>query len=649
MQRVALATILSMVVVALLTVILLFVFSAPLASIEERASGMTWTLAPDSTIEERVTLVAIDEKSLSRVGPWPWSREVMANLVDSINEAGAQLQIHDVIYPEGAKPGDDLFATALANDNRAIIAQLPVLQAQDELLLSGLLTHPATGITCPGGQQSNSVPQATSYIAASQVLADIPKGHIAPVIDSDGSIRKVPAVICVAGEPYPVLALAPFFHLTSPGDWRARIVEEDGLFKSSQTLQLESYPGLAIPLDGDGNLRISFRKSPSSFRSVSAIDILDGNYDREMFNNVWVLVGATAFGLDDIVPTPYSGFSPGVELQARMLTSVLDSNIPYAPNGRNIILGALSLLIGFMLYYAALVRGRYALVGLPLFATSSPLIAITFHGVLLTNYSLWVGWMAPALFGLLSGLALFIVEHVRVRLERGRVMQNLTSYLPIDTARKVAFELPSSNIQAERCNVTLLCADLRNFSALGESRPPEESAAVLHYFFSKVNSIVEAHGGRVHEYKGDSVLAMWDGDGCEPSSKALSAALEIEREVNTSLLPEIGIEGLEPLAVGIGIEQGPALVGSIGPAHRRAHTLCGETVSVTLRIQEMTADLASPILIGEVAARYLPDAELKSVGHYLLPGLVRTHVLFTPMEKVSSARESLTLLKGGVG
>ena len=113
------------------------------------------------------------------------------------------------------------------------------------------------------------------------------------------------------------------------------------------------------------------------------------------------------------------------------------------------------------------------------------------------------------MFAIFSGSMLVLHELVRVKFERGRVMQNLASYLPSDAARKVAFELPSSEIEASRCEVTLLCADLRNFSALSESRPPEESASVLHYFFTKVNSIVELHGGKVHEYKGDSVLAYW--------------------------------------------------------------------------------------------------------------------------------------------
>ena len=95
----------------------------------------------------------------------------------------------------------------------------------------------------------------------------------------------------------------------------------------------------------------------------------------------------------------------------------------------------------------------------------------------------------------------------------------------------------------------------------------------------------------------------------------------MQSTLSESLLPEHNLKGLEPLALGIGIEQGPVLIGSIGPAHRRTHTLLGDTVSITLRIQEMTAELAQPVLIGECAARQLAEAKLESQGSYLLSGL----------------------------
>ncbi|MCB1718129.1 MAG: hypothetical protein KDK05_23620, partial [Candidatus Competibacteraceae bacterium] len=109
---------------------------------------------------------------------------------------------------------------------------------------------------------------------------------------------------------------------------------------------------------------------------------------------------------------------------------------------------------------------------------------------------------------------------------------------------------------------------------------------------------------------------------------------------------------LEPLALGIGIEQGPALIGSIGPANRRTHTLLGDTVTVTLRIQEMTANLAQPILIGECAARQLSDFSLESQGSYLLSGLRIPHCLFAlpardVVQRKLSETVNLKVIKGG--
>ena len=647
-QSTVLVTGLSLLLAAALTGSLMLLFKTNLDAFEERLGSMTWRMFPNSSLEERITLVSIDEKSISEIGPWPWSRSVMAELVAQIDSTGAQLQIHDIVYPEGQRPGEELFETALTASNRSILAQLPVIQSEDNLR-SGTLTHSMNGISCGDQAQGGYFPVAESFIGANSSLANIPKGHITPIIDRDGAIRKIPAVVCVDNEPYPALSIAPFFQAINTERWEASISERGGLLAPYRTLQLDAYPGLNIPLDDGGNLRISFRKPPSAFRSISAVDILNGNYDASLFDNVWVLVGATAFGLDDIVPTPYSGATPGVELQARMLGSLLDTAVPYTPKGAPLALGMLSAVFALVLWVVAILRGRFTFVGLPLVALMAPVLAIVTHGLILTSLNLWIGWFFPAAFGLIAAGMLLLVEQARLRIERGRVMQNLASYLPSDAAKQVAFSLPTSNIQAQRCDVTLLSTDLRNFSAIGESRPPEESASVLHYFFTKVTAIVEKHGGKIHEFKGDSVLALWDGQGVAPATQALSAAREIETDVNATLLPETGIDGVEPLAVGIGIEQGPALVGSIGPAHRRAHTLCGETVTVTLRIQEMTAELASPILIGEVAARHLRDFELQSMGSYLLPGLTTQHVLFSPSSQIQDTHLGLTLVRGGLG
>ena len=190
-------------------------------------------------------------------------------------------------------------------------------------------------------------------------------------------------------------------------------------------------------------------------------------------------------------------------------------------------------------------------------------------------------------------------------------------------------------------------ADLRNFSAFSEARPPEESAALLHYFFTRVTEIVEDKGGRVQEFRGDGILAIWDSASVQTAQKALQAAEVMQASLNDRLLPEDALIGLEPLALGIGLEQGPVLIGSIGPAHRRSYTLLGDTVSITLRIQEMTAELAQPILLGECVARNLFDTKLQSQGTYLLAGLRTPHTLFAPQPSSVSPASVLSAAASG--
>jgi adenylate cyclase len=643
-----------LVVAALFSVLLLLIFRSGFDVLEERLGALGWTLFADVTLEERVPIVAIDERSLSEVGAWPWTRLQVASLVSAIDSAGAQLQLHDIVYPE-AKAGDAELLSALQASNGALLAQVPDIQL-GQTAQAGLMTHPLSGISCNAGS-GLQFPSTSSYLSAPASFSAIPKGHIASVISADGAVRKTPAIVCVDNQAYPALALAALLQANKNATWEASITPGSNVLDPAYILRFNAYPGLDIPLDSEGNLRISFASSPAAFIAISAADVISGAADMSMLDGQWVLVGVTAFGTGDIVPTPYNGATPGVELHARLLASVLDFDIPYTPKSAFLIQVFLSLIFAAVLYFIASKTERLTAYGLSVAVLALPLAALLLHIQLLQTSNLWLGWVAPALYSALASGLLLLLEHSRVRAERSRVFGNLNSYLPDDIAREIAYSVPNSNINAKRCDVTLLSADLRNFSAFGEARAPEESAAVLHFFFTRATEIIEQHGGRVHEFKGDSLLAVWDGHHQRAATAALKASVAMQSDLSDSLLTNFAPNGLEPLALGVGIEQGPALIGSIGPAHRRSHTLLGDTVAITLRIQEMTADLAQPILIGECAARQLGDQALESQGSYLLAGLKTPHVLFAPLLSTSSGIWSadtashqapdLKLVKGG--
>lgn len=622
---------LMLAVAAVLTAGLMTVFNSGLDTLEERLGAQGWVLSPVETTEERVIIVAIDEPSLAEVGAWPWSRTDMARLVTALNDYDVQLQLHDINYPE-AREGDDAFIAALQSSRGAVIAQVPAIQS-DQAVQTGQLTHAVSGISCEAGAQ------ASSYVAPHAGFAGIAKGHISPWVASDGSLRKIPALVCVDGQVYPTLVISALLQATNADSWNVTLESGQGWFGPEQVLRLPSYPGLEIPLDDNGNLRISYRDLPENFLAVSAADVMAGRIERGMLQNVMVIVGGTAFGMGDIVPTPYNGTTPGVELQARLLSSLVDTTIPYTPRGAEWMLLLLAAVFAGGLYALAGARERVSAYGLPIAALVLPLLALSLHWHLLVTQEIWLGWLFPSIYALFAASLLLLLEQSRVRAERSRVFGNLNSYLPRDIAREIAYSLPSSSINAKRCDVTLLSADLRNFSAFSEARPPEESAALLHFFFVRATEIVESHGGRIQEFMGDAVLAVWDGQHQDSARNALKSAQEMMDSIQRDM-PQQPPSGLEPLALGIGIEQGPALMGSIGPAQRRTHTLLGDTLTITLRIQEMTAELAQPILLGECVARQLVDLKPESQGSYLLAGLRTPHTLFAPANDEASVRRA---------
>lgn len=629
---------------AVFTLLFLLVFRGSLQTFEEQVGALGWRLNPLAQTEERISIVEVDETSIARFGPWPWSRETMAQLSGALTNAGVDLQIYDIFFPE-PRAGDAQFLTALQNTN-AVLPQVPALQP-DQTIRTGSMTHPVTGAVCTPAANN-----AYGFVANAAVFNSIPKGHIAPRRASDGAVREIPAYICLDGQAYPALALSALLVATNAQSWAVTVQPGAYFTGPAQVLSLDAYPGLEVPLDAEGDMRVPFRNAPESFRAFSAADIIDGIIDPELLDGTWVVVGYSALGLADIVPTPFNGATSGVELQARILAGVLDGTVPFTPRAASLYLTLLSAVFAGILLFFASTRERFVGTGLAVCAIVLPLGAVLLHAQLLSSANIWLGWLTPAFYGVLAAGLLILHEYARVRLERSRVLGNLSSYLPTDIAQEIAYSLPNSSIDARRQDVTLLSADLRNFSAYGEARPPEESAALLHYFFVRTTALIEKHGGSVHEFKGDSLLAIWDGSSSAAATQALAAAQDMQHAMH-DVLPQNPPAGLEALALGIGIEQGPVLIGSIGPAHRRTHTLLGETVTIALRIQDMTAELAHPILVGECAARQLADARLESQGSYLLAGLRIPHTLFAPppqdtqAQKTRSGTPPFKLLHGG--
>lgn len=247
-----------------------------------------WTApAPDD-----VVIVAIDEASLKEVGRWPWPRRIHADLVQRLSAAGAKVISLDIIFAEDDmrdRTGDIALTQALRDSGRVV---LPLVMEQPRL----------------GGQILETLP----IPALAQASAALGHAHIE--LDLDGIARRVYLQEGLGAPRWPHLSLATLN--VSEGGARAHLpgVRRPGNMTTSPYIWARDY-GVLIPYFGPSG----------QFKHISYSQVLKGNFAPDTFRNKIVLVGVTATGLGDALPTPVSGLShpmSGVEINANIFAAL---------------------------------------------------------------------------------------------------------------------------------------------------------------------------------------------------------------------------------------------------------------------------------------------------------------------------------------
>lgn len=649
-KRPWLARCVALVLAALLFAALLPWVAPGLRQLEEQSSDRVWRITASTQPERRVVLVDIDDASLAEIGPWPWSRQTIAELTQKLDAQGVGLKLFDVVFPD-ERPGSAQLSRALAarsSESPSVLSQVFALRNESHLR-SGELGGALPGIGC----QAPAVP-AQGYVANTPGLHAL-AGHITPTLDPDGAVRRMAALACMDERSYPALALAGVAALGGSGV-PMRMQPGQGLWGPAWTIELPSLPGLKVGVDAQGQIRVPYGVARSAMVSVSAVDVLRGKVEPGLLNGAWVVVGASAFGLADVVPTALGGAVSGAEVHLQLLVGLLDAAVPFTPRAAPWLQGiytALAVLGMLALAGGAPLQRRQRVLLLPLAAACAAVMAYGLHAWVLVAQGAFVGWTDAALAIVLAGALLAFGEQARSLAEKKRIYQNLASYVSAPVAQQIALSEPSGEIQARRCEVTVLSADLQNFSRYCEACEPEDAAQVLHQFFTTASAIVEAHGGMVEEMVGDSLLAVFNGE--RPCADHALAALAAARELwqrCTEQLPNTQGLGLEPLGLGVGLESGAVMIGSFGPAGRRVHTVLGQTVTIALRLRALTPDLAYPLLMGQGLAQRLgvqDESEhlaIKPLGSFLLQGLLRPGHVYTlrHLLQPGGAAEQRTLL-----
>lgn len=610
------------------------------------------------TVDERIVIVDIDEKSLAGIGRWPWGRNVIAELVRKLTDDYQVAVIgFDVVFAEpddssGLKVLDRIASEALQGDaafQRALNGLRPMLDYDRQLAdtlrgrpvvlgyhfsrehharHAGLLPEPVF----PAGSFAG---RNESFLSWQGFGANLPElqlaagsaGHFNPLIDPDGSSRRVPLLVKYQDAYYEALSLAVVRRLLGSSQLSLGF-PDDGA--EIEWVDVRSDGGvLRIPVDDEAGALVPYRGPAKSFPYISAVDVLNGAISPETLAGRIVLVGASAPGLMDLRTTPVGGVYPGVEVHANLIAGMLSDTIKARPGYLMALelIGMLLVGILLVLLLPLLSPFRASLLALAALALTSGF-----------NYALWHGAglvlpLAPTLLLILVLYALNMSWGFFVETHAKRQFADLFGqYVPPELVDEMAKDPESYSMEGRNEELTILFSDIRSFTALSEGMNPRELTQLMNEYLGAMTALVRANRGTLDKYIGDAIMAFWGAPVTDPENArhALSTALAMQRVVR-ELAEPFRARGWPELHIGIGLNTGVVTVGDMGSPVRKAYTVMGDAVNLASRLESITKVYGVDIVVGEATRNKLDDFSFCELDRVRVKGKEVPVAIYEPL------------------
>lgn len=577
-------------------------------------------------LDDRITILDIDEPSLKAIGRWPWSRDKMANLVDKLyNDYGIAALGFDVIFAEpdissGIATLDKLSKKELAGDPDFLgrYAELrssldydgrfaDILKGKTLSLgyyfitpglpegVTGALPAPNLPESVMGASQKDLV-EAIGYggnLASFQEATGI-AGYFSVLPDADGTIRKVHLLTRYQGGLYESFSSAALRAAMGAEPLNAGVHESGFLGRMYRQPWVE-VAGIRLSLNADGSAWVPYRAG-APFPYVSAKEVLSGRTDKGVLENRVVLVGSTAPGLADLRVTPFSGAFPGVEIHAHMIAGILDGTTGFTPAWASDARVALTLVTGLILALALPVIG-------PVYGLILSLLLLA--GLVTGQYIAWQKhWSLPMAAPLLAVIGLYLLSAAYGFLAETRNKRQITKlfgqYVPPELAEEMSRDPAHYSMEGQSREMTVLFSDIRGFTDFSEKLPPAELADVLNSYLSTMTEIVQKNKGTIDKYIGDAVMAFWNAplDMPNHAEAAVQTALDMQAAL-PALNEEFSRRNWPHVKIGVGVNSGRMSVGNMGSTFRMSYTVMGDAVNLGSRLEGITKQYGVGILATE--------------------------------------------------
>ena len=325
---------------------------------------------------------------------------------------------------------------------------------------------------------------------------------------------------------------------------------------------------------------------------------------RPRFSGRPVLIGLT-LPYEDILETPVRLAAwqplrrdvPGVLVHAQALRSLIGPGM--VSRTPPIVVALLGALMSTLWWLGTRPRSAAVLGAVALAA----IWGASFHWL---SNGIFLPGAAPSIAVLLAVLGRITMESAFAYRERQRLRSSFGSYVSPGVMRGILAGDITPSMVGERTPICVLFSDVRNFTTLSESRPPEEVIALLNAYFDEMVESVHIHHGTVDKFIGDGLMCFFGAP--ERLDNACQAAFDAARDMLArldKLNARLVASGADPIAIGVGLHFGPAVVGHVGSAARHEYTAIGDTVNIAARLEGLTKELGYPVVCSESVAQAL--------------------------------------------
>jgi adenylate cyclase len=579
---------------------------------------MKMTIDEDK-MDNNLVLAAIDDKSLSKIGRWPWSRTQIVKLVEKLNHFGAKVIAFDVFFSEpelacNAESPDVLLAESFkqfqTKEGRRIIIPYSVSKKLPDEVMNPeeyftevpdqLLNFMMTTQQDSGSNLQEFITQKKVYPIEVLANSEVGISHIEAEADTDGVFRHYPLVANIKNEMYLPSFSLQAYELFSGEKTVLKI-------PSSETAFLETKKG-NVYVNYNGETKVRWLGGLSHFPVVSINELFEAKEDdpimRKTLENKLVFVGSTAYGANDLRNTPVDPILPGIVFHMNMVHMLLNGNFMVSEIDSTkmswvMLIGGSAVMIIVMLLGNAILD----------FATVITILIGLF--LMDTYYFIPRGYNNRLFFCLFSVINCYswstFLHFYQSNKEKKKIKGTFSRYLAPSIVNDLLKNPDKVRLGGEKKNITVFFSDVRDFTSISEKLTPEQLTHCLNKYMTMMTDTLFEHNGTLDKYIGDAMVAYWGApvDLENHPYWAVKGAIEmIER------LPAINIEfekeGFPTFKHGIGLNTGECSVGNMGSNQIFSYTALGDNMNLGARLESLCKFYGVQLNISEYTKNAIP-------------------------------------------